>query len=317
MKSTGLFALGLGLFLLAGCGGGGSTSKVIATVNGEDITRDKYLKQLETLTDVMVVINGQRVRARLADPLSSQALNRLVEGVITLQTAKDEVVLPTSAEIQEERDFRVEQAPEYINLMKQQGYTLDDINGFIEIDLAKYNLMVRGVEPKTIEDAKRYVEENPEEFITSAQASFRWVVVTSKEERDKAEAELQQGLTFGAVAGRYSVAQNAQKENGAYPPGGGSTPQPQPLVDSMNPEILKNLKETPEGGRSGWFEMETSSGTYYVTVLLESKTPAQAQTLSDAQLKVLARLLTQREAASVTDLTDLLLDKLLAADIKV
>ena len=56
--------------LLAGCGGGGSAGEVVASFNGQEITRDEYLKQLETMDSILVVLpDGTQAQVRPAQSL--------------------------------------------------------------------------------------------------------------------------------------------------------------------------------------------------------------------------------------------------------
>ncbi|RMG26895.1 MAG: hypothetical protein D6724_00785 [Armatimonadetes bacterium] len=310
--------------LFVGCGGGGGDTAVIATVNGEKITKEQYVKKLETMTSIRAinptqnpVQPGQAGQVQVADSLASQALSSLVDEVLTLQTAKDEGVLPTKEDVDQEQRLMESLNPNYVKNLKSMGFTLDEIRRQLMVRLAERNLLIRGVPKKSLADAKKYIAEHPEEFTVPAMARIRWIVLEDPNLRDDVDKELGSGVTFGAVAGKYSTAVNARAENGAFPPGNGPQPTPQVIPDNPTNAFWKAVKDTPKGQMTGWIELEGNGKKTYVKLLVEDKTEKSVRKLSPAEEEMVRRALEERDARDSNDLTNLYLQKLLKAKIEI
>ncbi|MBA3725233.1 MAG: SurA N-terminal domain-containing protein [Armatimonadetes bacterium] len=314
MKSIGLFLLAATTAAgLTGCGGkaGGET---IANFNGKPIEESKYYKQLETMDSIAVVLpNGQTTNARPAQPLSSQALGKLIERQVVLQAAKDQGVLPSKEDVEKEKTLRSGLNPQFFDQMRALGYSGDDINESLQVDLALYQLSVKGQQEKTIADAEKFVKENPERFRQPATASLRWIVLNNPSQRQAVDKALI-NATFGAAATQFSTVPSAKVDNGAFNPAPGSTaPRPVPVTDTLGPELLPQVKKTGEGEASGWFQFRGK----WVKIKVEGKTVAQQTKPSAGQLELIRRALTQQDAKGSIDVQKILLDKLLAADVKI
>ncbi|MER3465895.1 MAG: hypothetical protein C4340_01450 [Armatimonadota bacterium] len=316
---------GSAALLSLGCGGGSGDDTVIAVVNGEKVTKNQYLKKLETMSSVRAVNPpqnplqpGQIGEVQVAEPLSAQALTGIIDEILTLQTAKDEGLLPSKEEVDREQALMEQLNPNYVKGLKSMGFTLEDIRRQLMVRLAERNLLVRGIPKKTLADAKRYIAEHPDEFTVPAQVRLRWIVLDDPNLRDDVDRELGAGITFGAVAGKYSTAANARAENGAFPPGRGPQPTPQPMPDKATNPFWEAVLKTPKGRVSHWFELPGAGGKKsYVKLLVEDKTEKTVRKLSAAEEEMVRRALEEREARDVNDLTDLYLKKLLNAKIEI
>lgn len=311
--------------LSTGCGGGGGDDTIIAVINGEKVTKSQYLKKLETMSSVRAVNPpqnplqpGQAGEVQIVEPLSGQALTKIIDEILTLQTAKDEGVLPSKEDVDREQALMEQLNPNYVKNLKSLGFTLEDIRRQLMVRLAERNLLVRGIPKKTLADAKQYIAEHPEEFTVPAQVRLRWIVLEDPNLRDDVDRELASGITFGAVAGKYSTAANARAENGAFPPGRGAQPTPQPIPDTPNNPFWEAVLKTPKGRVSNWIELPSTGGRKsYVKLLVEDKTEKTVRKLSPAEEEMVRRALEEREARDVNDLTDLYLKKLLNAKVEV
>jgi hypothetical protein len=297
---------------LAGCGGGGSSSGVIAKVGDHSITRDQYLKQLETMDEIAVVLeNGQSVQARPAQPLSVQALSKLVERQTVAIAANKAGVMPSKDDVEAEKKLRMTLNPDFLNQSKAIGLSTEDVDNLLRTELAVYRLQVRKQPEKTIADAEKYVKDNPKQFERPAQVAFRWIVLTDASKRSQVDRALANS-TFGAVAAEYSTMTTAKQDNGAFNSGGGLAPRPTPITALQGP-LQTAAQATGEGRTSEWFQMEGR----WIKIKVESKTKAQAVTPSKGQLELLRRELTRRDAKGANDLNKTLLDTLLATKVDV
>jgi parvulin-like peptidyl-prolyl isomerase len=298
---------------LAGCGGGGA-SDVIAKVNGKAISREQYLKQLETMDTVAVTLeDGRTVNARPAQPLSSQALGNLIEKQIIIEAATKEKCMPSNDDVEKEKALRASLNPDFYNAMKRIGLSIEDINQSLLIELARYNLAVRGVPQKTIKDAEDYVAANPKQFEQPPTVTFRWIVVNTPAEQAEVDKDLKGGLTFGATAAKHSIVPAAKTNNGAFNSGESPTPRPAPLTEALGKELYAAAKETPAGQRSKWISVQGK----LVLLDIQSKTPAAQLQPKPGQLELLRRALTEQDARGTNDLGKLLLDTLMVANVQV
>ncbi|MCH8273751.1 MAG: SurA N-terminal domain-containing protein [Armatimonadetes bacterium] len=300
------------LVTLAGCGcGGGSASRPIAEFNSRKISEETYLKRLETMANVRVVINGQTVSARVAEPLSQQALRVLLSEQAILQAAQDEGVEPSKDDVERRKDLLSEINPNYISQQKEFGLTNSDINWQIRMQLANENLVKRGVDEKTLEDIEEFIRDNPEDFIQPATVTMRWIVVDSETKRDEVDRDLGQGLTFGHVASERSIVRNADRTDGSYPATSGV---PVPVAINRFAEDLRTVVEkTAEREISDWFDIQGQ----HVKIYIESKVPEQKVEPTAAQKELMRIQLTVQEGRLNNNLNLLVTKKLMDANVTV
>jgi hypothetical protein len=307
------FGLAAATAVIAGCGGGGSTGEVIAKFNEETITKDQYLKQLETMDSILVTLeNGQQVQARPSQSLSTQALSKMVERNVVLEAAKNANVLPSQEEVEREKTLRTEINPQFQDQLRAAGYSGEDIDMAIKVDLALYKLTVMGQKEKTLADAEKYVKDNPAQFKQPETATLRWIVVRDPAVRAQVDKMLV-NASFGAAAAQYSVVPTAPQDKGAFNSGGQAVPRPVPITSALGEELLAQVKKIKEGGTGDWFRFQNN----WAKVKVEAKTPAVQITPKPAQLEVLRRELSRQDAGGANDVPGLLLKTLLDADVNV
>lgn len=313
-KST-VFSMSAALALFANSGCGGSASAgggSIGTFNDALVSRDDYYKKLETMQVVRVVdANGNVVQARLAEPLSSQALQVIMTEQAVLQAARDEKVLPTADDVEKEKKFREDLQQGYVNELKKLGLSMSDIHRNLTLELAQENLTVRGIPEKTMEDVDKYIESNPNVTRVPATATLRLVVVETAEEQARVDEQLRNGIPFGSVASLYSKLPNARMNNGAFPDSG---TQPRAIpIERLPKEMQDAVKKTGDGRISDWF----TTGNQKVKIFVEAKTPETRTTLTNAQKERLRRDLRIQEGRIQNDVQKLIVEKLSKAEVKV
>lgn len=314
MKATNLISVALGVLAigLVGCGGDSGSSTTIFSFDGSNVTKDEYLKRLETMTSVAVRLpNGTVQSLPVADSLSAQALRQLIEQEALLKAARDEGVLPTKDQIEREKKLRTDLRPSYVNELKQMGLSVTDIDNALLIELARENLQVRGTREKTLEEVEEYIKKNPAQFTTPETCTLRVILVNAGVMQQQVDDALAKGQTFQSVAAAYSMAPGAKLNNGAFP-FGSQVPQPF-AVAQLDPELKKIVEALPVGRISNWI----SSGNQRVKILLESKNAAAKRTLSPQEKELLKRNLRVSDGQAQNDLTKIVVDKLLAAKVVV
>ncbi len=302
-------ALALGL---VGCGGDSGSSTSILTFDGAQVTKDEYLKRLETMSSVAVRLpNGQVQSLPVADSLSSQALRQLIEQEALLKAARDEGVLPTKDMIEREKKLRTDLRPSYVNELKQAGLSVTDIDNSLLVELAREALQVRGTREKTLEEVEEYIKKNPQQFTTPETCTMRVILVNAGAMQTQVDDALKKGQTFQSVASQFSLAPGAKLNNGAFP-FGAQVPQPIPVAQ-LDGELQKVVKDLQVGRISDWLP----SGNQRVKLLLESKNAAAKRTLSAQEKELLKRNLRVAEGQAQNDLTKIVVDKLLNAKVVV
>ncbi len=315
MKRLFVFQIALWALWIVGCGRGGD---VLVEFNDYKITKDAFMKRMEILDGVLVRVpqgqfQGGNVRLPVASPVSHQVLQRMLAELALLQAAKDEGVAPTKEDIERRKELYTKIDPNYITQRKEAGMSISDIDYFVELELARENLLKRGVSEKTLEDVEKYIKEHPDEFRRPPMATFRYILVSSVEEQKKVDQSLLQGYTFEQAAAEFSVAPNASREKGSFPPGSGaslSRPIPINQLDAILQRVVEN---TGERKVSDWFQY----GQHFCKVYVESKVPSQFVEPGPAQKEIMRVQWTIREAAPNNDLDRLLLKKLMNAQVKI
>ncbi|MEO7453414.1 MAG: SurA N-terminal domain-containing protein, partial [Fimbriimonadales bacterium] len=277
--------------IIAGCGGGGPTGEVVASFNGEEITRDEYLKTLETLDTILVVLpDGRQAQVRPAQSLSTQALSKIVEREVVLESAKKNNVLPSQADVDREKTLRSDINPQFQDQLRSLGFSGDDIESALRIDLALYKLTVMGQKEKTIEDAEKYVKDNPAQFRQPESVTFSWIVVSDPAVRAEVDKMLV-NASFGAAAARYSVVPTAKTDNGAFNSGGSTQARPVPLTERVGEPLYSLLKKTKEGATTEWFKYQNA----WAKIQVQAKSPAVDLKPKPSQLEVIRRDLSRTD----------------------
>ncbi|MDD3364917.1 MAG: peptidylprolyl isomerase [Syntrophomonas sp.] len=173
-----------------------SKNEVIASVNGEKITKDQ-------LYDALVQSSGKQV----LDSLIS-------EKIVELEAKKQNIVV-SDDDIQKEIDKYYEQygGEEGFNqALATSGYTLDQVKKDIISNLKVKKIL----EPQitiTEEELKAYFEENKATFAQEKQVKASHILVDSLEIANEVKQKLVDGGDFAQLAKEYST-DPGTKENG-------------------------------------------------------------------------------------------------------
>lgn len=290
----------LGLaFVLVGCGKSGGGSDMVATVNGETITKDEYIARLERMNQVLVQTQQGPVQVQVAQPLSFQAMNDLVKESLIMQMAKEQGVLPTERDVNDELTLQTTKRADFVSSMTSQGYTLTDIKNALKTSLARHNLLCKGI---TITDAQvdAYIKDNPKQFETPATVDMTWIVLKDAADKSKVDSEIKTGQTFAVIAKRFTTAQTG--------------PQfPNRNYDQFPAKLKAIVDKLNENGTSDWVQ----DGTSFVKFHIEKKTPAGKMEVKPWMKTEIKRLLAEQKASAAKDLGKDLLDRLKQAKIAI
>lgn len=162
----------------------GGSDEVVATVNGEKITKN-------TLYDNMVKISGKN------------ALNSLINEKLVSQKLKEAGLTITDEDVQAELDRIIKDfgSEEQFAMMLEYYYG-------IPLDVYKQEIRVQAMlrkllEPQTNvtdEEISQYYEENKDQFVQTDQVRASHILVKTREEAEAILAELKAGADFGELA---------------------------------------------------------------------------------------------------------------------
>jgi SurA N-terminal domain/PPIC-type PPIASE domain len=288
----------LGLaFFITGCKGGGGGGEVMATVNGETISKDEYISHLERKVQVLVQSQNGPAQVPVAQPLNFQALNDLVNQKLLLQMAKKENVLPTEADITAEMQFQVSKRSDFVAALTGQGLTITDIKDELMISLARHKLLSKGV---TISDAQidAYIRENPKQFENPKLVDLTWIVLKNAADKAKVDSDLKTGQTFAIVAKNFTTA-----------PSGPQYPSRE--YDKFPARLKGVVDKLAENGTSDWLQ----DGTSFVKIHVEKKTPASKLDIKPWMKTEISRLLAEQKGSAAMDIDKRLLNSRKAAAI--
>lgn len=177
-------------------GGSHGSPDVVATVEGQKITRDE-------LTDLLLEQAGQ------------QGLSILIaEKLIELEAEKQEVVV-SEEEIEEELTDYYEYyggKEGFTQALEMTSYSADEVRKNLVQDLTIKKLLASRTSVSE-EEIKEYFEENKERLAEEEQVRASHILVETEEEAQTILEKLEQGEDFAELAGEFSM-DTATKEYG-------------------------------------------------------------------------------------------------------
>lgn len=182
-------------------------SRVIATVNGEEVKGAEYYHRMEFLTGV-----GKRMGTSYVEfPPGFLTLEEIITEKLILQLAKDKGVYPTDVEVQAEYADRQKNAPKMLEDWLAGGKTTEDLVQQIRIEMAQFKIQTAGI---TITDQQvdDYYKNNPNSFTVPKRYKLRTIVVTSETAKTSVDGALGSGKAFSEVATQFS--EDLTKMNG-------------------------------------------------------------------------------------------------------
>lgn len=277
---------------LAGCGG-----KVVATVNGEKITRDEYYKRLERVgipnPIAMNRLLGQiaRVNPNLARAIASVpkvevgllTTNELISEKIISQMAKKEGATPTDQQI----DYKwglLKKSGSIAQAMRQ-GMTEDEIRKQLAVQQAYINVATKGIKI-TDKETRDYYEKNKRQFQQPERVQVRMIVTNGEAKIREAEKFLNRGVAFETVAREKSDDAGARQTGGF-----------QAVLMKGMQNVPKELIDTAFATKKGQVSKPFRVQNTWVIIKVEDILPAINQSYADVK-QYIAETLAQQKAMS-------------------
>lgn len=176
------------------------TTRVVVSINGEEIKGAEYYRRMEYLPSV----GKQMGRSFVEFPPGFLTLEQLITERLVFQLAKQKGVLPTDMEIDAELKIRQEQNPDLLKQWAGAGRTPEELKEVLRFELAQFKLQTFGI-TITNQEIEKHYRENPTEFTIPKQAKLRVIAVQTDGEKQTVEAALKGGRKFEEVAKQYSV----------------------------------------------------------------------------------------------------------------
>ncbi|MBE3589275.1 MAG: peptidylprolyl isomerase [Firmicutes bacterium] len=171
--------------------------EVVATVNGEAITKDELYQ-------------------RMLQQGGAQVLDRMITEKLIDQAAKKAGVTVSSADVDKEiARIRAQfgSDAEFQQALAMNGMTEDDLRSS-----ARLNLEIRGVLAPTIQvsdaDLQAFFQANHERYDQPEEIRARHILVDSQEKAAELRAQLDKGASFADLAKQYSLDPSTKDQGG-------------------------------------------------------------------------------------------------------
>jgi len=294
-RVTILAVLAAALLLAAGCG----KSNVVATVNGEKITRQQLDEVVENMKQqyksMGLNFDGEQSE-EMVKSLESEALEGLINQTVILQEAKKMGIQVTKADVDKEIDKIKKSITEdkFKQELAKMGLTEPKYRELLEMDMAISELqkkIMADIKPPTEERVLEYYNKNKQQFVEPASYQVRHILVmTMGKEGDKAKIDLEartkalaileqikQGGDFAELAKQKSEDPGTASQGGLYTfSPGQSVPEFEAAAKSLQAgEITRDPVKTDYG---------------YHIIKMEKSTPEKQKPLTEVREEIVATL---------------------------
>jgi|GEM_PF-460782 len=287
---------------LSASGSGVEEGAAIATVNGQAITAKDYYDYLVRKSTVDVAGQQGVQSAQTVGSVGLQALRDLINNQMILQLAKDQGVAPTDADIKKELDMRIASTPDLMARAQKAGLTQEGINDLIRMELARDNILSKGVTVPPAE-VDQYIKENPKDFVEPA--TVHLLVIMAKDAAKKAAIDKDLAtMQFRAVAKKDSDAPDAKTTEGVVR---------ETRVSALSKPLQDLVAKTAAGKATDWVNDNGGAFKFFV----ESKTPEKPLVMDAPKKAALQRQLAVRRGQNTNDIQKMLIAKFGSSSISV
>ncbi len=239
--------------------------KVVAVVNGEEITKDEFVQRLSSLT-------------------SKPVLEQMIIEILVEQKAKEQKVKVETEEIDAKIDEVKGRFPSeegFVQFAEQSGRTIEGLRQQFESQILIEKLVLKE-SVATEEEIKDYFEKNKDKFDKPDQVRASHILVETEEEAKEILRQLRVGADFAELAQENSI-DPATKDKGGdigFFSRGKMTPAFEEAAFALEIGGISDVVKTPYG---------------YHIIRLEEKKPAQKATFELVREEI-NKTLTQQKA---------------------
>jgi foldase protein PrsA len=301
MKTYALVPL-ICLSLIGGCAGGGN-NEILATVDGEPISIDQFNTYLGMKSSVRVAVNGQVAELPVVETLAFQAMQDLVSRTTLFQMAKDEGLLPSDKDVEDELSFQTKLEPRFVETFKSRGMLLAQIRDEVKFSMVQERLITKGIKVSEGE-VDAWIQKNPEALVQPATASLSWVLAQNDARKGLIDNALKSGGKFSDVAVRLSQDPNAGATMGKFQ--GGPIP-----INRMASNLRPMVEKANVGTTTEWIKYSEGWAKFYV----DAKEPSKKIELTAERKESIRRNLALTRGNKANDLRKRLIERIQASDI--
>lgn len=295
------------LVSLAGCRGGGGSSEILATVQGDPVNIDQFNNYLGVKQTVRVIVQGQVVELPVADTLAFQAMQDLVSRNVLMQMARDEGVLPTDADVEKEITFQKDLNPNFLPNYQRRGMTIGQIRDEVKFSLVQERLITKGI-TVTDEDVETWLKRNPKAFTQKASVELLWILANTENQKKAADDALKTGEKFEEVAVKLSKAPSAPLLGGKYLPERGPLP-----IEMLTANLKAAVEAGSEGSDTDWIKFSEGWAKFHIS----KKNPETTAEITSAKKENVKRNLALQRGNKANDLRKRLVDRIRTSEIVV
>jgi len=245
-------------------------TKVVLTVNGEEVRGGEYYRRMELLPGIGKRIGGTYVEL----PPGLFTIDQLVTEKLVLQLAKQKGCYPSDPEVEQEIRFRLEADPKMLDEMKAAGRPEEEFKNEVRFELAQFKVQTFGV-TITDQDVEQIYKARPADYTVPKRYQLRVIVVDSDAAAKAVDEDLKKGTKFADVATARSIdiTKSSGGEFGTLP------------VTALQPPVRSALEAIKVGQVTAWIPSQTRQ----VKFLLENVFPDQLQPLTPALRREIRR----------------------------
>ncbi|MDV2885110.1 SurA N-terminal domain-containing protein [Alkalihalophilus pseudofirmus] len=188
--------------------------EVVATVNGEDIERDDYVRAVESqammYTQFGIDFNDEEGQAMLEE-VKDGVLQGLIEDRLLIQASEDVEV--TDEEIDQELEMamaqsQIESQEQLEELLAEQGFTVEDLREDFEKQLRVQKFIEEQTEAPEVSEEE--IQSAYDQQVEMAEQSGAEEIPSFEEQRDSIEAEL---IQEARMAQRDQIVSKLQEQS--------------------------------------------------------------------------------------------------------
>lgn len=272
-----ILPLALATFIAAGCGGqdgmlgfGGIPDDAVCTVDGSPITKKEFDRMFGN-AEQQYKDNGREFPKKGSEEyksLQSDLVEYLVQQKLIMNQAEKFGITASDKEIAKGvKDLKEQVAQgdekKFKEEMKRVGYTMALVEQDVKFDIISKELYKKVVSDIKIsdKDAKKYFEENSEQFETKESREVAHILVKDKAKAQAIYAQVKDGdeKTFAKLAKANTLDPSSKDTGGVLPGGGVQRGQTVPEFDKVAFALETGEVSQPVKTSYGWHVISARS----------------------------------------------------------